>query len=103
MLSSLVKTYGKNFMETITVIHSAFESEPQTVATLDVDKKLTDIEKCELAFRLTNSISDAWYIRDDVNYLGSKKTCQTKYHLYHHLLNPIYIDNQSNRHLQWTL
>ena len=70
MLSSLVKTYGKNFMETITVIHSA-------VATLDVDKKLTDIEKCELAFRLTNSISDAWYIRDDVNYLGSKKTCRS--------------------------
>lgn len=77
MLSSLVKTYEKNFMETITVIHSVSKSKPQIVATVEADKNLTDKEKCELAFRLTNSISEAWYMRDDVNYLGSTKTCRS--------------------------
>ena len=49
--------------DTVTVIHSDFRDGvlPKTVATVSVDKNLTDIEKCEKAFMLTNSINDAWW------------------------------------------
>tara|TARA_R100001369_G_scaffold92580_1_gene138547 strand:+ start:3331 stop:3636 length:306 start_codon:yes stop_codon:yes gene_type:complete len=77
MSDALVKKYEEKFKETITVIHAAFEVEPQIVATIGVDKRLSATEKCEVAFRLTNSINTAWYASDDVNYIGPKKTCRS--------------------------
>ena len=54
--------------DTVTVIHSDFRDGvlPKTVATVSVDKNLTDIEKCEKAFMLTNSINDAWWSNKEV-------------------------------------
>ena len=57
----------KNLLyEKVAVIHSAYEDAPTTVALVEVEKTLTDMEKCEKAFMLTNSINDAWWNNEEV-------------------------------------
>jgi hypothetical protein len=85
MLNQKVKMMNKKteaLMKTLTteevaVIHSAFEDTPRTVAFIAMDKTVSDGEKCETAFMLTNSIDNAWYTSDKVNYVGPKKSCRS--------------------------
>jgi hypothetical protein len=63
--------------ESVAVIHSAYEDKPCTVALIDMDKTMTVEEKLEKAFMLTNSIDDAWYTGDEVNYIGPEKHCRS--------------------------
>ena len=64
-------------IEEVAVIHSAFEDKPRTVAFIAMDKTMSADEKCETAFMLTNSIDDAWYTSDKVNYVGPEKSCRS--------------------------
>jgi len=63
--------------EEVAVIHSAFEDTPRTVAFISMDKSMTVDKKLEYAFMLTNSIDDAWYTSDKVNYIGPDKSCRS--------------------------
>ena len=63
--------------ETVAVIHSAMEDSPRTVALVNVEKTLTTSEKLERAYMLTNSINDAWYSSDEVEYIGPEKACRS--------------------------
>ena len=85
MLNQKVKKMNKKtdaLMKTLTseevaVIHSAFEDTPRTVAFIAMDKTMSTGEKCETAFMLTNSIDNAWYTSDKVNYVGPEKSCRS--------------------------
>ena len=61
MNEALMKNYEKTFMESVAVIHSKFEDAPTTVAFVEVNKNLSDLEKCEFAFKETNTIDKAWW------------------------------------------
>ena len=63
--------------ENVAVIHSASEDTPRTVAFISMDKSLSVDEKLEKAYMLTNSIEDAWYTSDKVNYIGPEKSCRS--------------------------
>ena len=63
--------------EEVARIHSVFEDKPRTVAFIAMDKSMTVDEKLEKAFMVTNSIEDAWYTSDKVNYIGPEKSCQS--------------------------
>ena len=63
--------------ETVAVIHSAMEDSPRTVALVNVEKTLPTSEKLERAYMLTNSINDAWYTSDEVEYIGPEKACRS--------------------------
>ena len=59
--SALMKTLLK---EEVAVIHNK-----ETVAFVAVDKALSDVDKCEKAFMLTNSINDGWWNNEGVTKL----------------------------------
>ena len=61
----------------VAVIHSAFEDTPQPVAFIAMNKSMSVDEKLERAFMLTNTIDDAWYTSDKVNYIGPEKSCRS--------------------------
>ena len=63
--------------EKVAVIHSASEDKPRTVAFIAMDKSMTVDEKLEKAFMLTNSVEDAWYTSDKVEYIGPEKSCRS--------------------------
>jgi hypothetical protein len=64
--------------EEVAVIHSGIsEDTPRTVAFIAMDKTMSDGEKCEAAYMLTNSITEAWYTSDKVNYVGPEKSCRS--------------------------
>jgi len=63
--------------ENVAVIHAVFEDTPRTVAFVAVDKFMNDRAKCETAFMLTNSIDNAWYTNDKVDYVGPEKSCRS--------------------------
>ena len=63
--------------EEVAVIHAAYEDKPRTVAFIAMDKTMTVGDKLEKAFMLTNSIDDAWYTGDKVNYIGPDKACRS--------------------------
>ena len=71
---ALMKTLTK---ESVAVIHSAFEDKPRTVAMVEVDKTMTDNEKLEVAFKLTNSINDAWWNNAEVTEMFPEKSCRS--------------------------
>ena len=71
---ALIKTLTK---ESVAVIHSAFEDNPRTVAMVEVDKTMTDNEKLEAAFKLTNNINDAWWNNEEVTAMFPDKTCRS--------------------------
>ena len=63
--------------EKVTVIHVVYEDAPTNVAIVEVDPALSDIEKCEKAFMLTNSINDAWWNNKDVEAMFPDKACRS--------------------------
>tara|TARA_Y100000996_G_scaffold307218_1_gene243993 strand:+ start:147 stop:464 length:318 start_codon:yes stop_codon:yes gene_type:complete len=74
----------KNFEEMIVkdkvaVMHSSYSDgvEPTTVAYVLVDKNLSDREKCEKAFMLTNSIDDAWWNNEEVTPIFDGNGCRS--------------------------
>ena len=71
---ALMKTFKK---EKVAVIHAAFEDAPTTVAFVEVDKTLTDMNKCEVAFKLTNNIENAWWNNEEVTPMFDGKTCRS--------------------------
>ena len=66
MKEALMKEYAKMFTEKVAVIHSAFDEKPTTVAFVEVAKELSDEEKCEVAFKKTNTIEKAWWENEGV-------------------------------------
>ena len=40
-------------------------------------KTLSDTEKCEVAFMKTNSINNAWWTNEGVEYVNDKPTCRS--------------------------
>lgn len=71
---ALMKTFKK---EKVAVIHAAFEDAPTTVAFVEVDKALTDMNKCEEAFVKTNTINDAWWNNEEVTPMFPDATCRS--------------------------
>ena len=74
---ALMKTFTK---ETVAVIHTPMFGEkggPKTVAMVEVDKTLTDRMKMEEAFKLTNSITDAWWNNEEVTPMFPDATCRS--------------------------
>ena len=67
----------KLYMETVAVIHIAYEASPRTVALVNVDKSWSAKKKLEKAFMLTNSVDVAWYTSDKVVYIGPEKSCRS--------------------------
>ena len=49
-------------MTQVSVIHTAFEDSPQTVAFVDVPEFPTTIEALEYAYRWTNNVMGSWSI-----------------------------------------
>tara|TARA_B100000963_G_scaffold356384_1_gene376381 strand:+ start:3007 stop:3312 length:306 start_codon:yes stop_codon:yes gene_type:complete len=77
MNKELMKNYAATFMEKVAVIHSAFDETPKTVAFVLVDKKLSDKEKCEIAFMKTNSIDNAWWNNEEVTKMFDGEACRS--------------------------
>ena len=77
MNKALMKNYEKTFMEEVAVIHAKFEDKPHTVAMVEVDKKLSDVEKCEIAFMKTNTIDGAWWENTEVTPMFPNATCRS--------------------------
>ena len=71
---ALLSTYLK---EKVTVIHSAFEDSPRTVAFVEVDKSLSIAEKLDIAFVKTNSLNEAWWDNKEVTAMFPDKTCRS--------------------------
>jgi len=59
------------------VIHVVYEDAPTNVAIVEVDPALSDIEKCEKAFMLTNSINDAWWNNEGVTKMFDGAACRS--------------------------
>ena len=74
---ALMKNLEDIGKEEVAVIHSAFGDKPHVVAFVKVDKTLTDEQKCEQAFKLTNTIEQGWLNNEDVQYMGPKPTCRS--------------------------
>ena len=78
MNNALMQNYEKMVLkDEVKVIHYAFGSEGEQVAVVSVDKNLTDIQKCEQAFMLTNSIHDAWWLNENVIPTFTKDGCRS--------------------------
>jgi len=78
MMNKKTEALMKTLMtEEVAVIHSAYEDTPRTVAFIAMDKSMSVNKKLEKAFMLTNSIDDAWYTSDKVNYIGPEKSCRS--------------------------
>jgi len=63
-IDALMKTYEG--VESISVIHAAFDEKPHVVAFVEVSAKLSTTAKLEKAFMLTNTINDAWWNNEGV-------------------------------------
>ena len=77
MNDALIKNYAEKFTDKVAVIHSAFDETPKTVAFVSVDKKLSDKEKCEVAFMKTNSIDNAWWNNKEVTKMFDGEACRS--------------------------
>ena len=74
----LMKNYETMEMnDNVSVIHAAFGDTPHVVAMVSVDKNLSDLDKCEQAFMLTNSIHDAWWNNEQVTAMFPKDGCRS--------------------------
>ena len=74
---ALMKNFESLGKEKVSVIHSAFGDKPHVVAFVEVDKTLSDEDKCEQVFKWTNSINDGWWNNEGVEYIGPKPTCRS--------------------------
>ena len=61
----------------LVVIHSAFDEKPTTVAFVEVAKELSDEEKCEVAFKKTNTIDKAWWENEGVTKMFGGDACRS--------------------------
>ena len=66
-----------NPKEKVSVIHAAFGDKPHVVALVEVEKEWTDMKKLEYAFMKTNSINEAWYASEGVEYIGPEPGCRS--------------------------
>jgi len=74
-IEALLSNYLK---EKVTVIHSAFEDSPRTVALVEVDKSLSIEEKLDIAFVKTNTITEIpWWDNKEVTAMFPNKTCRS--------------------------
>ena len=64
-------------VETVSVIHAAFDEKSHVVAMIEVSSKLTTTEKLEKAFMLTNSVHDAWWNNEGVTPMFPEKGCRS--------------------------
>ena len=64
-------------VETVSVIHAAFDEKPHVVAMVEVKKSSSFIRKCEVAFVKTNSIHDAWWKNEGVTPMFPEKGCRS--------------------------
>ena len=74
-IDALMKTYEG--VDTVSVIHSAFDETPHVVAMVEVSAKMSTNEKLEKAFMLTNSINDAWWNNEGVTPMFGDKGCRS--------------------------
>ena len=74
---ALMKNFEDIGKEEVAVIHSAFGDKPHVVAFVKVDKSLPDEDKCEQAFKMTNTIEQGWWHNEGVQYVGPKPTCRS--------------------------
>ena len=74
-IDALMKTYDG--VETVSVIHSAFDETPTVVAMVEVSSKLSTTSKLEKAFMLTNSVNDAWWKNEGVTPMFPEKGCRS--------------------------
>ena len=74
---ALYRNLKSTLSEKVAVIHSAFEDAHITVAIVEVDPALSDMEKCEKAFMMTNSINDAWWNNEGVTKLFGGGACRS--------------------------
>ena len=75
-IDALMENLEKSKLEKIAVIHVEEGGRPNTVAFVLVEKNMTDNEKLETAFKLTNSIDTAWWLNENVEPLtkGTRST-----------------------------
>jgi len=74
-IDALMKTYEG--VETVSVIHAAFDEKPHVVAFVEMSEKLSTAEKLEKAFMKTNSIHDAWWRNEGVKPMFPEKACRS--------------------------
>ena len=75
---SKIDALTKNLLyEKVAVIHAAYEDAPSTVAFVEVEKKLPDTKKLEIAFMKTNSIEDAWWNNEGVTKMFGGGACRS--------------------------
>ena len=72
---ALLKTYDG--VDSVAVIHAAFDETPRTVAMVEVSSKLSTESKLERAFMLTNSVNDAWWNNEGVTPMFPEKGCRS--------------------------
>ena len=76
-IDALTKTLLGETTEKVAVIHAAFEDVPTTVAFVEIDAALPLRKKLEIAFVKTNTITEAWWRNDGVEYIAPEKTCRS--------------------------
>ena len=76
-MDALMQNYEQMQKDKVTVIHSAFDEKPHTVAFVYVDKELSNEEKLEKAFTSTNTIQQAWWKNKNVEYIGPNESCRS--------------------------
>jgi hypothetical protein len=76
-IDALTKTWLGETTEKVAVIHAAFEDAPTTVAFVEIDAALPIRKKLEIAFVKTNTITEAWWRNDGVEYIAPEKTCRS--------------------------
>jgi hypothetical protein len=67
----------KNPKETVSVVHAAFDEKPHLVAFVEVVKEWSVSKKLEHAFKMTNSIDDAWWNNEGVTSMFPDKGCRS--------------------------
>ena len=76
-IDALTKTLLGETTEKVAVIHTAFEVVPNTVAFVEVLAALPIRKKLEIAFVKTNTITEAWWRNEGVDYIAPGKTCRS--------------------------
>jgi len=76
-IDALMKTLMGDKTEKVAVIHTAFENAPSTVAFVEIDAALPIRKKLEIAFVKTNTITEAWWRNEGVDYIAPEKTCRS--------------------------
>ena len=76
-IDALTKTLLGETTEKVAVIHAAFEDDPTTVAFVEIDAALPLRKKLEIAFVKTNTITEAWWRNEGVDYIAPEKTCRS--------------------------